>query len=322
MLRLVCERSGAHKVPKKTEACDNGLKKCGCLFMVSGYLSRKTNESRLNILNGVHNHAMEPALEGHILDGRLKEDDKKIVRDLTKSKMLPRNILINLKNRRPHCMINIKQVYNELQQIWKANRGDKKSLQHLISKLEEHNYTYFSRTQSESTTIEDIFWAHPTSVKLFNNFPTVLVMDSTYKTNMYKMPMFEVVGVTSTDLTYSVGFGFVTHEKEENFVWVLKMLRKLLTSKMNMPKVIMTDRDMSLMKVVGNVFPKSYAMNCYFHVQANVKQGCILDCKYPLVKKDGKEVKPRDVVKKIMRAWKAMVDRPLDKCSKVTYFMC
>jgi hypothetical protein len=187
--------------------------------------------------------------------------------------MLPRNILIHLKNKRPHCMTNVKQVYNERQQIWNANRGDKKPLQYLISKLKEHNYTYYSRTQSESTTIEDIFWAHPTSVKLFNNFPTVLVMDSTYKTNMYKMSMFEVVGVTSTDLTYSVGFGFVTHEKEENFVWVLKMLR-------NMPKVIVTDTDGSLMKAVVIVFLESYAMNCYFHVQANVKQRCILDCKY------------------------------------------
>jgi len=80
------------------------------------------------------------------------------------------------------------------------------------------------------------------------------------------------------------------------------MLRKLLTSKTNMPKVIVTSRDMSLMKAVGNIFPESYAMNCYFHVQANVKQRCVLDCKYPLRKKDGEEVKPGDVVKKIMRA--------------------
>nr|ABN09148.1 Lambda integrase-like, N-terminal [Medicago truncatula] len=234
--------------------------------MVSGYLSRQTKEWGLNIFNGVHNHAMEPALEGHILAGTLKEDDKKIVGDLTKSKMLPKNILINLKNKRPHWMTNIKQVYIERQQIWKANRGDKTALQYLISKLEEHNYTYFSRTQSESTTIKDIFWAHPTSVKLFNNFLTVLVMDFTYKTNMYK--------------------------------------------DMKMPKVIVTDNDMSLMKAVENVFPKIYAMNCYFHVQANVKQRCILDCKYPLGKKDGKEVKHDDVVKKIMRAWKAMVESP------------
>jgi len=283
---------------KKPKHEATGSRKCGCTFMVTGYLSKQKNEWTLSILNGVHNHAMKPTLEGHMLAGRLKEDDKKIVRDLTKSKVLPRNILLNLKRKRLDCMTTIKKIYNERAQIWKSNRGDKTVLQYLISKLEEHNYVYYSRTQSESTTIEDIFWAQPTSVKLFNNFPTVLIMDSTYKTNLYKMPMFEVVGVTSTDLTYSVGFGFVTHEKEEKFVWVLKMLCKLLTSKMNMPKVIVTDRDASLMKAVADVFPESYAMNCYFHVQKNVKARCILDCRYPCGKKTGKEVKHGDVVKK------------------------
>jgi len=112
------------------------------MFMVSGYLSRQTNEWRLNILNGVHNHAMKSALEGHILAGRLKEDDKKIVHDLTKSKVHPRNILLNLKSKRQDCMTNNKQVYNERQQIWRSNRSDKTALQLLISKLEEHNYVY------------------------------------------------------------------------------------------------------------------------------------------------------------------------------------
>ena len=40
--------------------------------MISGYQSTQTKEWGLNILDGVHNHAMEPALEGHILAGRLK----------------------------------------------------------------------------------------------------------------------------------------------------------------------------------------------------------------------------------------------------------
>ncbi|KEH17981.1 FAR1 DNA-binding domain protein [Medicago truncatula] len=80
MFRLVCERSGAHKVPKKKpKRARTDSRKCGCLFVISGYQSKQTNEWRLNIFNGVHNHAMEPTLEGHILAGRLKEDDKKIV---------------------------------------------------------------------------------------------------------------------------------------------------------------------------------------------------------------------------------------------------
>ncbi|KEH30011.1 FAR1 DNA-binding domain protein [Medicago truncatula] len=104
MFRLVCEKSGAHKVPekKKPKHARTGSRKCGCLFMISGYQSKQTKEWGLNILNGVHNHTMETTLKRHILEDRIKEDDKKIVRDLTKSKMLPRNILIHLMNKRPH----------------------------------------------------------------------------------------------------------------------------------------------------------------------------------------------------------------------------
>ena len=62
-------------------------------------------------------------------------------------------------------------------------------------------------------------------------------MDSTYKTNLYRMPLFEIVGVTSTYLTYSVGFAFMTSEKEDNFTWALQMLLKLLGPNSDMPKV-------------------------------------------------------------------------------------
>ena len=68
-------------------------------------------------------------------------------------------------------------------------------------------------------------------------------MDSAYKTNLYRMPLFEIVGVTSTYLTYSIGFAFMTSEKEHNFTWALQMLLKLLVPKSDMPKVVVTDRD-------------------------------------------------------------------------------
>jgi len=42
---------------------------------------------------------MVPKLKGHILAERLKVDDKKIVRNLTKSSVQPKNILMNLKEK-------------------------------------------------------------------------------------------------------------------------------------------------------------------------------------------------------------------------------
>ena len=88
---------------------------------------------------------------------------------------------------------------------------------------------------------------------MFNNFSTVLIMDSTYKTNLYKIPLFEIVGVISTYLTYSVGFAFMASEKEDNFTWALRMLLKLLKPNRVMPKVVVTDRDTAMMNVVANV---------------------------------------------------------------------
>ena len=116
-------------------------------------------------------------------------------------------------------------------------------MQFLISKLEENKYVYFIREKCESQIIQDIFWTHPTSLKLFNNFSNVLIMDSTYKTNLYRMPLFEIVRVTSTDMTYSIGFAFMTLEKEDNFTWALQMLVKLLKPNSDMPTVIVAERE-------------------------------------------------------------------------------
>jgi len=75
----------------------------------------------------------------------------------------------------------------------------------------------------------------------------------------------------------------VTHEKEDNFVWVLRMMLKLINSKSNMSKVVMTDRDTNLMNAIATVFPESSEVLCYFHVGKNVRSRCITDYKYVMV---------------------------------------
>ena len=82
-------------------------------------------------------------------------------------------------------------------------------------------------------------------------------MDSTYKINVCKMSLFEIVGVTSTEKTYYIGFAFLTSKKEDNFTWVLQMLVDLLKFTYNMSKVIVIDRDTTLMNDVTTVFTKT-----------------------------------------------------------------
>jgi len=48
------------------------------------------------------------------------------------------------------------------------------------------------------------------------------MMDSIHKTNKYRMPLPEIVGVTSTRMTFSPAFVLLPSEREKNFVWALK----------------------------------------------------------------------------------------------------
>jgi hypothetical protein len=124
-------------------------------------------------------------------------------------------------------------------------------------------------------------------------------MDSTYKTNKYGIPLFESVGETSCEETYSVGFAFISSEKEENFTWVLQQCMTLLRNKKVKPKVVVTDRDAALMNGVATVLPDSAHLFCTFHVKKNMTQMMKSHCKI----KDGEKVTAKQVWAQIEKAF-------------------
>ncbi|KAI5409575.1 hypothetical protein KIW84_055122 [Lathyrus oleraceus] len=99
-------------------------------------------------------------------------------------------------------------------------------------------------------------------------------MDSTCKTNKYRKPLLEIVGMTSIELTFIVAFVYMEYEQTENFCWVLEKLKELFVKKDLCPQVILTDRDLALMKAIEIVFPMSINLLCRFHINKNVGAKC------------------------------------------------
>ncbi|KAI5649858.1 hypothetical protein M9H77_35863 [Catharanthus roseus] len=60
------------------------------------------------------------------------------------------------------------------------------------------DYTVFYRNREDSNMLSDIVVAHPTSIEMLRTWPYVLIMNTTYKTNNYNMPLLEVVEMTPT----------------------------------------------------------------------------------------------------------------------------
>ncbi|CAJ2674937.1 uncharacterized protein LOC123915407 [Trifolium pratense] len=112
---LGCERGGAYrpsnyKAKKKVSIEERGSRKIGCPFRLRGYLP-KSKEWNLTIVSGIHNHVLDKALEGHLVAGRLKPEEKEMVVEMTGNQIPPRNIMSTLKKRNPDSATSIKQFW-------------------------------------------------------------------------------------------------------------------------------------------------------------------------------------------------------------------
>jgi len=181
----------------------------------------------LKLICGSHNHELANTLVGHPYVGRFTCSEKSMLMDMTNSAVKPINILLTMKQHNEKNVNTINQVYNARYLYRKSERGDKTEIQQLMMLLERDMYVRWSRFEEGTNVVQDLFWTHPDSVKLLNVFNIVLMMESTYKTNRYRMPLFEVVGVTSMRLTFNAAFMLLTSECHHNFVLAFEKLRGL-----------------------------------------------------------------------------------------------
>lgn len=137
----------------------------------------------------------------------------------------------------------------------------------MLSLLHENNYSYDFTT--DANRLENLFFVHPKSFELWRVFPHVLIIDATYKTNIYNMPFVEIVGVTSTRKTFKVASAFITNEREDTYKWVLERLKQTLGGGMSV-RVIITDRELALINACRDLFPQAARLLCRFHIMQKI----------------------------------------------------
>ncbi|XP_006579129.1 protein FAR1-RELATED SEQUENCE 5-like [Glycine max] len=296
-----CEMSGQYRAKKKdlVRTC-TGSRKCGCPFKLRAKPVVGGEGWMVNLIYGRHNHELAKSLIGHPYAGRLTKDEKIIVVDMTKSMVRPRNILLMLKEYNVNSYTMIKQIYNARNVYRSSVRGNNTEMQQLMGLLERDQYIHWHRLKDEYV-VRDIFWSHPDAVKLTNACNLVFLIDSTYKTNKYRLSLLDIVGVTPTGMAFSAAFAYLEGEHLSKDVWALERFRRLFLKRDALPRVIVTDRDLALMNAVKVVFPKSMNLLCQFHIDKDVKA----KCKTLVGKKNALDY--------VMEAWESLVDCPFEQ---------
>ncbi|XP_038698755.1 uncharacterized protein LOC119996256 [Tripterygium wilfordii] len=243
-LQLHCDRGGTYK-NKTLSTKFTGTKKIDCPFRLKGVKLKTDDNWMLRVPCGKHSHAATLFMEGHPYVGRLSAVKNEILVDMSKNFVKTRNMLNSLKNHDPYNASTIDVIYNARKKIRAAEKADRSEIQILMSFLYESGYIFYHRTNALTNELEDLFFAYPGSLELLRAFPHVLLMDATYKTNRFKMPLLEIVGVTSTNMTYCIAFVYLNSEKEENYMWALRCLQSTM-EECTAPRVIVTDRELAL----------------------------------------------------------------------------
>ena len=246
-----------------------GSKKIGCPFKLQGLLDSDKNVWRLKVKNQAHNHTPFENLEGHAYARRLSSSDKELVAQMAVADVPKRTIWRTLMKKNPERKVILKDVHNAAQKLNPEKAKGSDPIRHLQTFLVEKHFTYYTRDNDTTNAVEDIFFVHKHSFSMWCAFPHVLMIDATYNTNKYNMPLVQVAGMTSTNQSFAVAHAFISSEKVGNYVWVLEKIKDMLVDCME-PRVIVTDRDFALMNACDQIFPNAYKFLCRFHIQQNI----------------------------------------------------
>ncbi|OAV84960.1 hypothetical protein PTTG_30915, partial [Puccinia triticina 1-1 BBBD Race 1] len=197
--------------------------KISCPFEVKGSIptSKKIANKTwtLEIRHGGHNHQASSGPSSHTTHKKLLPKQVEEIRKLSQSNLKPAQILLQLQTSDNETYATNKTISNALQKIRREDLDGRSPTEALLCILKESNWLVDVKVSPNTGAILSIFCAHPGSVHLARINHHVALMDSTYKTNKYDLPLLHVIGQAASNRLFTIAFCFMAHEDADSYLW-------------------------------------------------------------------------------------------------------
>jgi len=121
-----------------------------------------------------------------------------------------------------------RDIWNEFSRLRAESLGVLTPTQALMQNLSNAESWYVDyKTKEDGGQLEYLFFTPDCSQKLLCEYYEVILMDCTYKTNRYKMPLLIIIGVTALNTTFYVAFCFMKGENYSDYRWAMDALKRL-----------------------------------------------------------------------------------------------
>lgn len=144
---------------------------------------------------GEHNHDLYDDVDMHTTAGRLAEEQREERLRLERTGVKPKARLAVLRQQYEGFTDVQRDLYNEKQKAWRQFLNGRSPLQALLDVVEANNYR-FEYQRDGSGHISHLMLANPKYLKLARAFHNVILLDCTYKTKKYSLPLLVYTGMT------------------------------------------------------------------------------------------------------------------------------
>ncbi|MBW0517229.1 hypothetical protein O181_056944 [Austropuccinia psidii MF-1] len=188
-IEIGCGRSGTPNTNKNSSKTVTS-RKLDCPFRLYCRKYAKKTTWTLKVNNTENSHDSTENIMAHPALRKFNEQETSQISQMSESLYLPRHIWAQLCSQRDYDRpVILQDIYNQVKKIKKDKLQGRRSIAALIENLKEENFVWSSARDPEGH-MTSLFFTHPLAIKILHGFPHVDLMDCTYKTNKYKMPLF------------------------------------------------------------------------------------------------------------------------------------
>lgn len=222
-----------------------------------------------------HNHPPSQHPSAHPVHRQLDASGKAAISDLVSAGIAPKDIQTYLRQQDPGSLATRQDIYNCISKLKDDMHEGQSSIQALINRLDQEGF--WSRVRvDDNQRVTAILFAHPGSLQYLQAYPDLLLLDCTYKTNKYQMPLLDMVGVDACQRSFCIAFAFLSGEQEGDYAWALQRLRSLYeVCDAGLPSVVLSDRCIACINAIETVFPSAHPLLCLWHANRAVLAHCL-----------------------------------------------
>lgn len=220
-----------------------------------------------------HNHEPSQHPSAHPAHRTFSEGELSQLKNLVTAGIAPKDIRTYI-HQNTTSIATQQDIYNRVADVRREVCEGQSSINAFANQLDREGF--WNRMQLGSDDrVTSVLFAHPDSLAYLRAYPDVLILDCTYKTNKYGMPLLDMIGVDACQRSFCIAFAFLSNETEGDFIWALDRLRSLYElCDTKLPSVILTDRCLASMNAVATCFPSATQLLCLWHANKAVLRYC------------------------------------------------